>query len=292
MKHEKEFFLKIVSAVAVIAVIAMFYSILTVQNAGAKLDAQGIILNSIGSGAGGQQQNQPPVETAEISLILIGDSSNQDLIDLQSLAGQLKSLQGIQLVSEKSLEKDSAEAKQLIEKYRIEKIPALLLQGETRKVAALTQNWSRLGSIESDDTMVLRSVPPLYLELSSGRVRGITGAVYLAVPDKNEVFDIDIFKQILANAFGIKPAVERTVDYNSSAGKELVEKYKLEKLPAFFVSGDLNAYSNFEQVWQQAGSIESDGNYVFRSLEVLSGLKYLDLNKNEVVEAAGQTAQQ
>ena len=283
MKHEKEFFLKIIAAVALIAVAALVYGTLAIQSADARLDTQGIILKSLN--AGGSQQGQAQAELAEISTIIIQDSSKPELISLQPLVEQLKTLQGAEVISEKSLEKDSAEAIELITKYNIDKLPAVLVQGETAKVETLAQNWSRLGSVEDDNTMVFRNVPPIYLELSTGNLRGEARAIYIAVPDKNEVFLASLYKQILANAFGIQLVDEKTIDYNSSAGEALLAKYSINALPTILLSGDLQAYTGFQEAWLQAGSIENDGNFIFRNLGLLQGLKYLDLNKGEVVEA-------
>lgn len=283
MKNEKEFFLKGVSAVAVISLLALVYSALTIQSASEKIDSQGIILSILGSGGGNSQQNQ--LELAEISIITIVDSSIPNLVDLEPLALQVKQLDGVKVVSEKKLERGSGEASQLISKYGIERIPSLLIQGETMDVGVLAQSWTQIGSVENDNTMIFRNAPPLYLDLSSMKIRGITGAVYLSVPDRNEVLSVDILKQVLSNAFGIKPAEEKIIDYNSMDGKELIAKYNIEKIPTFFVFGDLNVYIGFEQAWLQAGSSEPDGNYVFRSLDLLTGLMYLDLNTTMVVEA-------
>ncbi|HLD58448.1 MAG TPA: hypothetical protein VI977_02290 [archaeon] len=270
---KQEDFYKIVAGVSMLAVFVLSYGVFQLQSADAIINPQG-----------GFAAQPAAVEKAKISLVTIKDSSRSDYIQLDGLVQQVKALD-VSVVSEKSLEFSSAEAQQLIEKYGIEKIPAVLISGETKKVSALTGNWSSLGSVESDDTLVLRNVPPIFLELSSGKTRGLVNAIYLNVPDKNGVFPAVLFKQILGNTFGMAPAEEKTVDSNSSEGKQLIADFNLNKIPAVILSGDLNAYANFEEIWKQAGSKETDGNYVFRNLEILQGLKYFDLNSSQIVEA-------
>ena len=77
---------------------------------------------------------------------------------------------------------------------------------------------------------------------------------------------------------------ENKVDISSAEGKALVEKYAIKKVPTVVISGDLREYEGFDTVWGQVGSIEEDGTYVFRQLEVLSqNIVYKDLTTGEVV---------
>ena len=160
-----------------------------------------------------------------------------------------------------------------------------MLRGKTKESATLTQNWPQLGTIETDGTMVLRDIPPIYLETGTGKLRGETKATFVSVPDKNGVFDAEeVYTQILQSAFGVNPVQQETISYASPEGKALLSKYNLEQIPAVVLSGDLNAYNGFPQAWLQGGTVEADGNYIFRNLGAIQGIKYFDLNKNEVVE--------
>lgn len=286
MKKEEDV-LKIITIASAFIVIVFVYSSLQLQDIDAKINAQNDLL------AASALQNTPqgvePPEKAKLSVVNIVDSSDKNYVQLQPLVEQIKKLD-VEIVSEKTLEFSSDEAKQLIEKYKIEKIPTILLSGETKKVSVLTQSWGDLGTTEDDDTLVLRNVPPIFLDLASGKVRGLVKAVYVNVPDKNEVFPAILFRQILGNAFGMRPVEEQIVDYNSSEGIELIAQFKLIKIPTVVLSGDLNAYQNFETIWQQVGSSDANNNFVFRNLDVLQGSKYLDLNTNTVIEAAAKNA--
>ncbi|MBI4210278.1 MAG: hypothetical protein HY544_02105 [Candidatus Diapherotrites archaeon] len=289
MPDEQKVF-TVIGAAAAITIIALLYGTISIQAAEAKIEARDLVVSSMGAkGDTNPVKSQPTPEPAEITLTLIVSSPHKNIASLLSLLLQLKQLPDIKVIGEKTLEKDSGEAKQLIEKYSIERIPAMLLEGETKKAATLSQNWPKIGSVESDGTMVLRNIPPVYLETSTGKLRGEINAAFISVPDKNGVFDAnEVFTQILQNAFGIRPISQETLRYDSPRGKELVSKYGLEKLPTFIISGDLNAYSGFPESWKEIGSVEPDNSFVFRELGAIGGIKYLDLNKNEVVETLRQ----
>ncbi|HLC79243.1 MAG TPA: hypothetical protein VJG83_02320 [archaeon] len=285
MEDEQKIFAAI-TVVAALAIIALLYSAFSIQGTAAKVEARDITLAGLNANGNAPQPIQEP---AEITLTTITDSNEAKLITLASLAEQLQQLPELKIVSEKTLERNSTEAKQLIEKYRIERIPTILLQGETKKAQVLAENWPKIGTTENDGTLVLRNIPPIYFEVSTGKLRGKTTATFVSVPDKNEVFDSEeVYTQILQSAFGVTPVVQETFSYDSKEGKALLAKYKMEKVPAFFLSGDLNAYNGFPQIWLQGGSVESDGNYVFRDLEAIRGIRYFDLNKNEIVQTAEQ----
>ena len=279
--QDEQKILAVIGVAAALAIIALLYGALSIQDASAKVESRNASLSNIGQG----NAAQPVLVPAEITLTLITDSNKSNFIGLSGLIGQLGQIPKLKITSQKKLEIGSDESKQLIEKYNIEKIPAILLQGKTNESATLTQNWPQLGTIETDGTMVLRNIPPIYLETGTGKLRGETNATFVSVPDKNGVFDAEeVYTQILQSAFGVNPVQQETISYASPEGKALLSKYNLEQIPAVVLSGDLNAYNGFPQAWLQGGTVEADGNYIFRNLGAIQGIKYFDLNKNEVVE--------
>jgi len=279
--QDEQKILAVIGVAAALAIIALLYGAISIQDASAKMEARNTALSSTDRNS----TAQPAPAPAEITLTLITDSNKSNLIDLSGLVGQLGQIPKLKITSQKKLEIGSDESKQLIEKYNIEKIPAILLQGKTNESATLTQNWPQLGTIETDGTMVLRNIPPIYLETGTGKLRGETNATFVSVPDKNGVFDAEeVYTQILQSAFGVNPVQQETISYASPEGKALLSKYNLEQIPAVILSGDLNAYNGFPQAWLQGGTVEADGNYIFRNLGAIQGIKYFDLNKNEVVE--------
>ena len=74
---------------------------------------------------------------------------------------------------------------------------------------------------------------------------------------------------------------EKTVDIASDEGKALIKKYSIKSVPTIILSKDADAYPALKQIWQQVGSVEEDGNYVFR--EVTQMGSYKDLTTGDVV---------
>ena len=88
-------------------------------------------------------------------------------------------------------------------------------------------------------------------------------------------------KQIIAR-FGIATDKEFSYDVGSDEGKDLVDKYKITKVPIIILSPETKVYDSFTQVWDQVGTIENDGWYVMRTPSVLG--TYKDLTTNKIIQ--------
>ena len=78
--------------------------------------------------------------------------------------------------------------------------------------------------------------------------------------------------------YGVYVKDKETLDITQ--GKSLIDKYKIEKVPTIILTGDVETYISLTQVWKQVGSVETDGTYVFRSVEQMG--KYRDLTTGKV----------
>ncbi len=64
-------------------------------------------------------------------------------------------------------------------------------------------------------------------------------------------------------AFGIGKIDE--ISHDSGEGKEIIDRYELERLPTLILSRNASEDANFRQVWEsQIGTIDDDGTFVFR----------------------------
>ena len=278
-------FVIIIAAIALLSVISLVYSAVATQSIDSKISAREIVLVGLKTNT----SISPPVTLqtpTEITITTI-NASDRNIISLEPLIQQIGQLQVIKIKSINSLDINSAEANGLIQKYQIEKIPTMIIEGTAGKQNTLTQGWASLGSIENDGSLVIRNVPPLYLEVKTGNIRGVINATFIGVSDKN-VFEASLFGEILKNSLGIIPLKENTVDYKSPEGRVLIANFGIKKVPTFILSGDLNAYDNLAAAWNQIGAIDTQGNFVFQKVELLAGLTYLDLNGNEVIEVPAQ----
>lgn len=237
--------------------------------------------------------NQKIAETTEASrpanldLIVITDQNCSDCFDLNPLLGQIKQ-QNINLQSEKSVDKDSAEGKELIQKFAITRLPTFLFSGELNKDEKLNEFFSQAGET-IDGAFIFRQVGPPYSLAETGEVKGRVNFTLLTDITCTECYDVTRHEEILQQ-FGI--VVPSTVlDVKSSAGRALVNKYKIKLVPTLVLSGEVGEYPSLKPVWAEVGEIASDGAYIFTTGVPLMGT-YKDLSTNKVITPPGPTSTQ
>jgi len=107
-------------------------------------------------------------------------------------------------------------------------------------------------------------------------------------------YNIKIHKSILAG-FGIAIDKENEININSIEGKQLIGKYNIKNVPTIVLTGDLEVYENFDNVWKQVGTVETDGAYIFREISAMgTGIVYKDISTNEIkgLDPVPETKQQ
>jgi hypothetical protein len=175
---------------------------------------------------------------------------------------------------------ESAVAKRYITMYDIKKLPALILEGE---------NVSKLplkGFREVEGGAVLEEMPPPYVDLEQKNIAGLVEVTYLTDDSCEECYDVEQHRDIMMMAFGVYINEEEMIDISSAEGKELLEKYDITKVPTILMSEEAGKYQTIQLVWDQLGTIEEDGTYVFRGFEMTQDLMYKDLETNQLVNTS------
>lgn len=198
-------------------------------------------------------------------------------VDLTSLIRQLKQTG---MGFDKETELNGNEAKDLIEKYDIKRLPTLIFSKEASVYETITESWQQLGTVEDDGSYVLRTIVPPYYDLKENAVKGLVKLTMLGDESCTGCYDVTLHKPILEQ-YGIEFIEEETIDVSSEQGKSLTAKYNITLVPTFIMSKDAKEYTILKPVWEQVGTVEEDGTYVFRSVEVMNG-KYRDLATNEI----------
>ncbi|MEM3127007.1 MAG: hypothetical protein QW331_02985 [Candidatus Woesearchaeota archaeon] len=217
-------------------------------------------------------------KVGEVTLTIIEDKNCKECFDTKQVAISMKQL-GVKITKERKLQKSNGEAAKLIAQYKIDKIPAIIFSKDFSAYTEFASEWKQLGTIEKDGSYVFRQVVPPYVELSTGKIVGLVTLTYITAADCKECYDVKMHKTILQN-FGVKITEEKTVDASQS---DLVKKYKISQVPTIILSADAKYYPALQQVWQQVGSVESDGTFVFRNVDAI-GATYKNLDKNEVIK--------
>ena len=215
-----------------------------------------------------------------VTLTLIKDSTCTGCFDITSLVRQIKA-SGVSIVSESEIDYASEQAKSLLEKYMITKVPTIIMSSDVDEYSNIKTTWARQGSVEEDGSYILREISPPYRNLTEGRIVGQVALINLIDSSCSECYDVGMHKGIIAR-FGLPLSDEKTYNVKSDEGKAIVEKYNVTLVPTIILTGDPGTYPSLKGIWAQVGSVESDGTHVFRRPNVM-GVKYKDLSTGEVL---------
>ncbi len=226
-------------------------------------------------------------EIGSVKATLIKVLNCKDCFDVSLLINQLKQ-SGVVIKNVVTYSENDKEAKDLIKKFNLDKLPALILSPDLKYYEDITKAWEDLGSVD-ENNYVLRSVIPPYKELLTSQIKGLVKLTYLTDKSCTECYNVSRNKLILQN-MGIVINEEETIDISDSKGKELINKYLIKKVPAFILSKDIKIYNSFQTVLKKVGIENSDETYLFNSTEVLG--TYKDLSTNKIITPKSQTQDQ
>lgn len=173
------------------------------------------------------------------------------------------------------------QAKLLIKKYNISHVPSVLLSKDAELYLVVNRSWNSLGTWEEDGTMVLRSIPPPYLDTATGTTQGLIAITYLTDLACTDCYNVTIHKEVLAQ-LGVVFGKEERIDASSPQGKELITRYSIKAIPTILLPKEAETYPLLDQVWAQVGTVEEDGTHVFRVLEALGNIKWRDLTTGKI----------
>jgi hypothetical protein len=205
--------------------------------------------------------------------------------NLSTLGDQLKQ-SGVALTSEKSFSASSEEGKRLINAYSITKLPAVVLSPAAKDYDFIAGQWDQVGDVAPDGSYVLRQVEPPYYDLTSGKVRGLLNLLELTDASCTTCYNASIHKEIFLSNFGAQFSTDRVVDVSSPEGKNLLAQYNLSLVPTIIVTGDPATYPALVAVWPSVGTVEKDGAYVFRKVNLLQGVNYKNLTNGKILSTA------
>ncbi|MBI2667860.1 hypothetical protein HYX17_03785 [Candidatus Woesearchaeota archaeon] len=209
------------------------------------------------------------------------DSSCENCVDLTPISSTLKQ-QGMFIQNEQFIEYNSNEGQELIKKFSVKEIPAILISDEVDYYPDVKDALIQSGATKKEGFYAVHSILPPYRDLSQNKVVGLVDVVYLTKEDCPVCYDVSVNRNILLR-LGMVLNEENTHDINSPEGKQLVQKYNVKKVPIIILSPDAKYYPSLGQAWKSVGTIESDGWFVMRNPEVIG--TYWDTEKSRVVEA-------
>jgi thiol-disulfide isomerase/thioredoxin len=197
------------------------------------------------------------------SIILI-ENLKQDWVDL-----------GTEIVETKTVYDTSEEGRNMIIRYKIEKLPALVLTKEGQWDSRILSTWlADIGSVEDDGSLVQREVVPPYYDTVNDTTRGKVEVIFINDKTCENCYDAYAFAGDLVAIFQFNVKDVSEYDISSIEGNAIVSEYGIKEIPTFLVSGEAGVYNGFDGFWlAHDNTQEDDGWYVFRDVKYL-GVEY------------------
>lgn len=227
-------------------------------------------------------QKEEAEQPAEIELTLITPTDCDDCVDGNILLDTIQK-QNVRVISSETFATDSAEGSTLIETYVITRAPAVLVRGEFEKENVSDVFASMNGEKNEDGTLILQITQPVYMDLTTGEIVGLIDVTYLTDSSCSDCYDPTQHKTILEDNFGVRFQSERTVDVASIEGRALLSQYAITQIPTVLLSSSASAYDRLTAAWQEVGSVEEDGTYIFRQSTALGQAVYINLETGETI---------
>jgi hypothetical protein len=208
--------------------------------------------------------------------------------DITSAIDSLKN-QNINITEEETISSNSDQGKEIIEKYGIEKLPTIIVSGETNKSEQLAKYFEDNGKIQ-DKNFVYSSQTSPYFDTKTNKITGLVNIINIIDSSCTECTDISLISSAIKGQ-GIYVENEQSIEYNSKEGQKLIKELNIKEIPAILISNEISYYSNMEASLVQSGATKNDEFYVipvavppYRSLEENKVVGFVDviyLTKND-----------
>ena len=203
--------------------------------------------------------------------------------DVSLLLAQLKE-SDVAITETKIYFENEKEANELINKFKLDKLPALILSEDLSYYPEIVEIWKQFGKIEQNQYVLTKIIPP-YKNLQNNKIEGLVKATYISDKSCIECFNINNYNLALKNV-GIIVSEEEKLDISSQKGKELIQKYNIKKLPVMILSNDVKVYSVYSSLLKKLGTENTDGTYLFTAVENMG--TYKDLSTNQIIKQKAQ----
>lgn len=241
------------------------------------------------------EANPPYVDTStskEVGLVSVTYLTDPACTVCVNLTGVVTSFEqvGMKISGINTIDFASPEGQKEILDHSIQHIPALVFSNDIVAYPQIAQYLAQINSTERNGSYALHATNPPYLDLSQNKVVGLVNVILLNDSSCANCYDVNLHLQIL-DRFAVKILNTTTIDVSSSDGQNLISKYNITKVPTLLISSDAALYPNLDSVWSQVGTVASDGEYVFRTTEVM-GI-YHNLQTGKIINPqANQTSGQ
>lgn len=225
--------------------------------------------------AGTEKTAEPIIST------VIAEASCKECPDLNVVVDNLEKA-GVVISEKKELAYD--DAKKILIKYNITKLPTLILSEEF-STYELSSNWNLLGHIAEDGSYILDLQQPPYYDFNKKETIGLVSVATISDLSCTSCYNATETHLPIIVRFGVYIKESKSLDATSAEAVELIQKYNIKSLPTVLMSKEAADYTGLVNAWKDVGTLESDNVMVFRNNEIL-GLGYKDLTTGKIIEPA------
>ena len=176
---------------------------------------------------------------ANLEVVMLEPENCSDCFSSQKLLADLKS-KNVNVTFERTVSTESAEAKQFIDAYSLETLPALVITGEINKSQSLVDFFNSVGKIDEDVALYTKLEPPFF-DLKENSVKGRVRVVSIIDSGCKNCTNFEGFVGYLRQN-GVSISESKEVEWNSLEGKEFLKKFNLTKAPGLLISEDISEY--------------------------------------------------
>ena len=176
---------------------------------------------------------------ANLEVVKLVPENCENCFNIERAVVDLKG-KNVNVTSEKTISAESAEAKQFIEAYGLETLPALMITGEINKSESLKNFFNSVGKIDGEVALYTK-IEPVFFDLKENSVKGRVKVISIVDSGCASCTNFEGFVDYLRqNRVSISES--REVEWNSAEGKELLKKFNLARAPALLISEDISEY--------------------------------------------------
>jgi len=197
------------------------------------------------------------IRPAKINFFLITDSTCKDCAGMDAIASAIESSNHTQLVQKKTIDFSSSEARQLVDKYSIKSVPAIVITGEVNKTN-VQYLWRNLkSSFPVLGVLVIESDPP-YVDTSTNQIKGRVSITNIVDSNCQNCSSFVSFVNSLKQS-GVFVSDEKTFEYTAAEAKSLISTQNIQRVPAIAMSDDILAYSQIAQYLNSINATDIGG---------------------------------
>jgi len=211
---------------------------------------------------------------AKLSFVVVAPEKEkcEKCFDAQKVIDIIKVSHNTKISIKKTLNPKSSDYLNIIKKYDIKNLPALLVSGDIDDERILGA-WKSFDGKKVDGRIVIQNLIPFY-DIEEKRTKGLVDVILLKDSKCVDCFDEGGYLNMLERR-GMVVKNSRTYDVSSKEGSSLVSKYSITKIPTMILSSGASDYADFIKSWKDVGTKENDGWFVLREVQrIANGLTF------------------